>query len=361
MATQPPEPAATDRPVAVITGASSGIGLATALELAQRDYDIVLAARDKKELDKAANQVRDQNPAALAVTVPTDTTDEKAMQALADSTLQRFHRIDVWINDAGVYLTGKFEDIPLEDMRRMFDTNFFGYVYGSRAALAEFRQAGRGTLINISSVNASAPQPYVAVYSASKAAVRALDESLRMELRLDGLNRDIHVCTVMPASIDTNLFQNAGNYTGQELQALEPVYDPAYVARQIVKLTTHPKRQIIVGPAGRLMALQNAHLPGSYERRMSRYTQADLLSQRPATLTDGNLFDTVGSQHSLRGDWWGQRRHAHQSPTATAALATGAVAAAVGLALLGYRSHHPAQRRHHHHRRHHHLRHAHSL
>lgn len=319
------------RPVAVVTGASSGIGMATVLAFAQAGYDVVLAGRRKKELDAVAKQCASFGAATLVV--PTDTADDKAVHALAEAAIQRFHHLDVWVNDAGVYLTGKFEDIPLEDMRRVFDTNFFGYVHGSHAALTEFRRAGHGTLINISSVNAAAPQPYVGIYGASKAAIRALDESLRMELRLDGLQRDIHVCTVMPASIDTNLFQNSANYTGQEVQALEPVYDPAYVAKQIVKLARRPKRQIIVGPAGKLMALENAHLPGSYEKRISKFTQHNLIGDAPATITDGNLFGSVGGNRGIHGGWREKRLRADHL---NAGIGIG-LAAAAGLAAgMGY-------------------------
>jgi len=325
-------PEAATRPIAVVTGASSGIGLATALAFAQEGYDVVLAARRKKELDEVAKRCNTLGAATLVV--PTDTSDDKAVHTLAEAAIQRFHHIDVWVNDAGVYLTGKFESVPLEDMRRVFDTNFFGYVHGSHAALTEFRRAGHGTLINISSVNAAAPQPYVGVYGASKAAVRSLDESLRMELRLDGLHHDIHVCTVMPASIDTNLFQNSANYTGQEVQALEPVYDPAYVAKQIVKLARRPKRQIIIGPAGKLMALENAHMPGMYERQMSKYTQDDLLDDAPATLTDGNLFAPTSLHRGVRGGWRERRRRGDRVNIRIGATLLGITAAGLGIALL---------------------------
>lgn len=339
--------------MAVVTGASSGIGMATAIEFAKHGYNLVLAARRRKELDKVAAECEEH--AAVAFAVPTDTTDDKAVHALADAAVQRFQHIDVWVNDAGVYLTGKFEDTPLEDMRRVFETNFFGYVHGSHAALTEFRRAGHGTLINVSSVNASAPQPYLGIYSASKAAVRTLDESLRMELRLDGLQNDIHVCTVMPASVDTNLPQNSANYTGQEVQALEPVYDPAYIAKQIVKLVRWPRREIIVGPVGKLMALQNAYLPGMYERQISKFTRADLLSDKPAIITAGNLFEPVESNQGMRGGWREHRMRAdrmHASIGIGAALAS-VLAMGVGIALLK-RHGTPAHHHHEHHRHHHH-------
>lgn len=313
--------------VAVITGASSGIGMATALQFAEDGYNVVLAARSQKELDTVAADCRERG--VQAEVVAADTTDEKAVKSICEMAIRVFGHIDVWVNNAGAYMTGKFEDVPLEDMHRIMDTNFFGYVHGSRSALGQFRRQGYGTLINVSSVNAAAPQPYIGIYSASKAAVRALDESLRMELRLDGLEDGIHVCTVMPASIDTNIFQNAANYTGKEIQALEPVYDPRYVAKQIVHLAKHPKREIIVGPAGKMMAFQRAHMPHSYEKRMTKFTQADMIGDRPVTIGDGNLF-TPGS-HGMRGGW---RQRRLRDDQLNAGIGIG-LAAAAGLTALG--------------------------
>jgi short-subunit dehydrogenase len=298
------------RKTAVITGASSGIGRATAQEFAKQGYNVVLAARTQKELDEAAKSAEEFGVETRAIT--TDTTDNQAVHNLANEAINAFGTIDVWVNNAGVYLTGKFEDLPLEDMRRTMDTNFFGYVHGSHAALNAFRKQGYGTLINVSSVNASAPQPYISIYSASKAAVRAFDESLRMELRLDGLHKDIHVSTVMPASIDTPLFQNAANYTGHEIQALEPVYDPSYVAKNIVALVKRPKDEVIIGPAGKLMALQNAFMPRSYQKWFSKFTQADQLSDRPAIMTEGNLYESVEAEHRKYGGWREKRMRGDQ-------------------------------------------------
>lgn len=327
------------RDVAVITGASSGIGMASSLRFAEKGYDVVLAARRQEELDKVAVQCEAMGVSAL--TVVADTTDAKAVHALAEAAIKKYGRFDVWVNNAGVYLTGKFDDTPLEDMHRVLDVNFFGYVHGSQEALALFRRQGYGTLINVSSVNAAAPQPYVGIYSASKAAVRALDESLRMELRVDGLHQGIHVCTVMPASIDTNIFQNSANYTGKEIQALEPVYDPSYVARQIVRLARHPKRETIIGPAGKLMAMQRAHMPHSYEKRMSRFTRADILSDQPAVMSDGNLFDPIAANRGVRGGWRERRLRAdHLNAGIGIGLATAAgLSAGIGYFLFKRRQH----------------------
>lgn len=294
-----------DAKTVVITGATSGIGLATAREFAAKGYNLVLAARRTDELERIAEELIDGGTSVLIESL--DTADTAAMERLANGAREEFGTIDVWVNNAGVYVAGKFEETPIEDMRRLMDTNFFGYVNGSRAALEQFRDQGFGTLINVASINAAAPQPYTSVYSASKAAIRALDESLRMELALDKEARKIHVCTVMPAGVDTNLFRNAANYTGKELLAVEPVYSPTLVARRIVALARAPKREIAVGGAGRLMAFENRMSPRFYERMMAYFTQDDALSETEAVRTKGNLYEPIESHRGMTGGWQGRR------------------------------------------------------
>jgi short-subunit dehydrogenase len=324
--------------IAVITGASSGIGYASALEFARRGYHVVLAARRKELLDKVAAECEALGVRSLVV--QTDVTEQEDVVTLCKEAVDTFGHIDVWVNNAGVYLTGKFEEVPVDDMRRVFDTNFFGYVYGSRAALNQFRAQSFGTLINISSVNASVAQPFVGIYSASKAAVRALDESLRMELRLEGLSKTINVCTVMPASIDTNLFQNGANYTGHRILAFEPVYDPQYAAERIVKLADHPRREMIIGPAGRFMEMQSAHTPRMYERQFSKITEKDLLGDTPEAPNTGNLYEPLDGNTGIYGGWRDTRMRADQMNAGIGVgVAVAAGLAGIGLYLLNHRDH----------------------
>ena len=295
------EAANIEQDVAVITGASSGIGHATALEFASKGYSLVLVARREKLLREVAAACEELG--ASTTSVAADTAEESVFAKIIDAAKQNFGHIDTWVNNAGVYLTARFEDTPMADIKRLMDINFYGYVYGSQAALQQFRMQGFGTLINVSSINATAPQPYVSIYSASKAAIRALDESIRMELRLDGFHKTIKVCTVMPASIDTNLFQNGANYTGQQVQALEPVYDATYAAKRIASLVDRPRRELIIGSAGRLMRQQNAHSPRMYEKRFASFTDKDLLNDAYAEPTTGNLYEPIESNTGISGGW----------------------------------------------------------
>ncbi len=317
-----------DRKVAVITGASSGIGRATALEFAEMGYDLAIGARRLEELQQAGEECEAFGVSVLPVLF--DAAEDESVHDMAREVIETYGRIDVWINNAGVYMVGKFEDLPLKDMRRVMEVNFFGYVHGSHAALTQFRKQGYGTLINVSSVNAAAPQPYVSIYSASKAAIRAMDESLRMELKLEGLADKIKVCTAFPASIDTNLFQNAANYSGKEIRAIEPVYDPAYVAKRLYQLAEKPKREKYIGPVGTFMALQRTHMPGAYEKQVGKFTNHELLGEHSESPSVGNLYAPLTFNRGVRGGWRETRIRADWFN-----MATGAIFAAM-MGLIGY-------------------------
>jgi len=159
--------------------------------------------------------------------VPTDVSDEAAVDELARRAVERFGRFDVWVNNAGAYLAGRFEDVPAADFRRVIDVNLMGYVHGARAALRQFRQHGRGVLVNNNSIGGVVPMPYFSAYTAAKFGVLGFGLSLRQELRGTG----IEVCTVLPSSIDTPIFQHAGNYAGRPLKAMSPTYDVRQAAR----------------------------------------------------------------------------------------------------------------------------------
>ena len=315
--------------VVAITGASSGIGRATALACARRGAAVVVAARREVLLEELAGECERLGGRALAV--PTDVIDEEAVNELARKAVEAFGRLDVWVNNAGVTLFSRLEEAPIEEYRRVFETNLFGYVYGARAALLCFREQGSGVLINNDSVVAKASQPYTSAYVTSKFAVRGFSECLREELILDGA-KDIHVCTVMPASIDTPFFQHGANHTGRAPKALNPVYDAEKVAKAIIRCAERPKREVIVGNAGRLLALQHSLSLGLYENMAARQIDRDHFQDKPAPSTSGNLFEPVQEGSEVSGGW----RNAGGTVSARQMALAGTAAAAVA-GLLGWR------------------------
>jgi short-subunit dehydrogenase len=311
--------------VVVITGASSGIGRATALTFADRGARLVLAARSSDALETLAKECRRRG--AKAVAVSTDVTDADAVDAVAERAVAEFGRLDIWINDAAVSVFGRLTDIPDRDFQRVLDVNISGYVHGSRAALRYLREQGTGLLINVSSIVGEIAQPYTAAYSMSKAAVRALAVSLRSELRLDNLT-DVKVCTVLPATMDTQFFQHAANYTGRQVVAMPPVYPPERVAKTILALARKPRREVVVGPAGRVMVLKHRVMPKTLERVMALQVEETHLSRRKAAAdSTGNLYQPSSAvvAASAHGGWHGRRRTARRRAAGALVLAGAAV------------------------------------
>lgn len=273
--------------VVVITGASSGFGKGTALELARRGASVVLAARSEQTLQEVAGAC--ERAGGRAVAVPTDVSDRAAVEELGRAAIAAFGHCDVWLNDAGVAAIGRFDEVPIEDHEQVIRTNLLGTLVGSQVALRHFRARGAGTLINVASVIGKIPAPLYASYTASKFGVVGLSASLRQELKEENLN-SIHVCTVMPMAHDTEFFDHAGNYTGRKPVPIPPTYDPQVTIDALVKLVVEPQDEVTTGWQGGVFEFLHRLMPAAIERLMGSRTEG---VQLKGPMTEPDTSGTV--------------------------------------------------------------------
>lgn len=318
----------------VITGGSSGIGLATARMAARRGARVLITARSRDALAEAVDSiVQAGGDAAFAVA---DMGSLEEVEAIAAAATERFGGFDTWINDAGVMIWGRIGEVADPDMRRLFETNFWGTVHGSEVAVDHLHDKG-GALINIGSIESDRAFPLQGIYAASKHAVKGYTDALRMELEADDV--PISVTLVKPASIGTPMPQHARDYPGREPRFPPPVHSPEEVAATILRAAERPVRDAFVGGAGRVMSGIGHRMPRVADWIAEKFLLPLEIGDRPATTTD-NLH-SGHSQALVRGDSQASLvrpslyGRAARNPGATVAIA----AAAVGLgAMLWSRS-----------------------
>jgi short-subunit dehydrogenase len=309
--------------VIVITGASSGIGLSTARMAARQGATVVLAARSGEDLDQLVSEIQSHGGRAIAVTA--DVADEEDVRRIAEEARRVFGGFDTWVNNAGVSVYGRALDVSVDDMRRLFDTNVWGVVYGSRVACEELRRRG-GALINVGSEVSDQPIPLQVAYSASKHAVKAWTDGLRMELEAEGV--PISVTLIKPGPIDTPYTQHAENYMEDEPTHAPPVYKPEAVARAILHAATTPVRELFIGGGAKLASTMHRVAPQLSNRVFGRALMSATHSGKPRTYHQEALH-TPGGGLRERGDYDGMVRdslytRASMHPVVTGMMMVGA-------------------------------------
>jgi short-subunit dehydrogenase len=277
-----------DQQVMVITGASSGIGLATALMAAQHGARVVLAARNGEILQDIAEQIRAEGGEATWAEI--DVTQSSDLERLARTALETFGTIDTWVNNAGVSIIGRMEQVSEADHRQLFEINFWGAVNGSMVAARHLRQKG-GALINVGSVASERSFPLQGMYSATKHALKGFTEAFRMELEEEGA--PISVSLIKPTAIATPFMEHVKNYTEHEYQLPPPLYAPEEVAKAILEAATSPQREIYVGTAAKGFAVWNQLAPRSLDKASEAFLFKAQQKDEPARERPNNLYHAM--------------------------------------------------------------------
>lgn len=282
----------------VITGASSGIGLATARKAAAAGAAVMLVARDEAALRAAVEDIRAKGGRAEFTVA--DVSDEDDVSRVVDSTARLLGGFDTWVNDAGVTIYAPLAETSTADHARLFQINYWGVVYGSKAAVAHLKARGGGALINVGSLASDIGTPNFGAYTASKHAVKGYTDSLRIELLRE--KAPVSVTLIKPSGIDTPIADNAHNQLGGEAQIPPPFYAPEVVAAAILHAAVTPKRDIIVGGVGMLQIMFATHFPWLADRLSTGAADVLVDKKKPDRSVDAlNHPGTEGGQASVRG------------------------------------------------------------
>ena len=314
----------------VITGASSGIGLATVQAAAAGGAQLVLASRNEEFLSKIVEEI--ELKGGKAIYVVTDVSKREDIEKLAAAAINRFGGFDTWVNDAGIGLWGRLEEVSDADHRQLFDINFWGVVYGSTTAVRHLKQNG-GALINLGSVASDFAFPIQGMYSVTKHAIKAYTDALRREL-IDE-KAPVSVTLIQPAAIGTPFPQHAKNYSPQTPKLPPPVYAPEDVARTILFAAEHPRRALHVGGAGKMMGIFSRLTPALVDLTSSLLVKAQLSSE-PARAQPGSLWQ-AGEDGNVRGGQSGIRRSLYTAATVNPAI-TALTVASVVIGLVAWRN-----------------------
>nr|WP_217906626.1 SDR family oxidoreductase [Bordetella genomosp. 11] len=313
----------------VITGASAGVGRATALEFARQGADVALLARDAKALGATAREVRELGVRALPIAV--DVADAKAVHRAAEQVEDELGPMDVWVNNAMLTVFSPLSKLTPEEYARVTEVTYLGQVYGTMAALRHMRPRDRGTIVQVGSALAYRAIPLQSAYCGAKHGVRGFTDSLRSELMHD--RSRVHVTMVQMPALNTPQFDWAECHMPYAPQPVPPIFQPEVAARAIVWAARHRRRELYVGMPAIKAIVANKFFPGLLDRYLARTNYA---AQRRQPLAPppraSNLWQPVPRLHSTHGSF--DERSQGRSPALWASTHRAALLGA-GLALGG--------------------------
>ena len=281
----------------VITGGSSGIGLATAKMAARQGARVVILSRDEKGLKEIVGEISAEG--GKADHVVGDVGKREDMRRAVETIVERHGGFDTWVNNAGVGAYATIEELSDQDHERMFQTNYWGVVYGSTEALKHLKEKG-GAIINVGSISSDMPAPILSAYTATKFAVKGLTDSLRLELIHDEV--PVSLTLIQPSGVHTPFGEHAKNYMDKASKVPPPVYAPELVAEAICHAAENPTRSLMIGGSGRLMTWAARVAPALTDRIFARTFFITAREKDKAPLRHEGGFHEPGSSGTLYGD-----------------------------------------------------------
>lgn len=282
----------------VITGASAGVGRATARTFARHNAHIALLARGEEGLEAARREVNDMGGKAIAI--PTDVADPEQVDAAAERAEQELGSIDIWVNNAMTSVFAPFKDIKAEEYRRVTEVTYLGFVYGTMAALRYMLPRNRGTIVQVGSALAYRGIPLQSAYCGAKHAIQGFTESVRTELMHE--NRDVHITMVQLPALNTPQFGWVRSRLPHKAQPVPPIYQPEVAAEAIYWSAHHKRREITVGAQNAVLLWGNKIFPGIGDWYLARtgYKSQQTNEPRDPDRPD-NLFTPVPGDHGAHG------------------------------------------------------------
>ncbi len=286
--------------VAVIVGASSGIGRDTALKMAAKGAKVVVAARSKEGLATLVEEIYQKGGEAIAV--PADVADFNQVKEIADKTVERFGRMDSWVHLAATSVFATFDNVTPEEFKRVIEVNLLGQAYGAMAALPHLKREGRGALIHISSMEARRSLPYQSAYSSSKHGMIGFLDALRIELKHEGF--PISVTNIMPGVINTPFYNKGKTKLGVKPTGIPPYYDASLVTDAILYAAENPIRDYIVSDVGRALDVVQRISPGLVDTLLLAIAfQGQKTSDVKSEDAPNNLYEPIQGYDKVEGDF----------------------------------------------------------